>query len=195
MILKSRDITVFFGNIGTKNDLIETPALDEILKAHMVEGFLDTADVHDEDVFKSINGHDIRMTVYNTYPQRAVMANCAKVTSRDHYSTNGVVHIVDKVMMPATKTLKEMVETDIQLSSLRAVLEKSDLLDTLAQPGQLTLLAPNNDAFGKLDQETIGNVQLLILRVILELNLQLQPNWKKETAAAKIFYYITCFPM
>ena len=162
MILKSRDITVFFGNIGTKNDLIETPALDEILKAHMVEGFLDTADVHDEDVFKSINGHDIRMTVYNTYPQRAVMANCAKVTSRDHYSTNGVVHIVDKVMMPATKTLKEMVETDIQLSSLRAVLEKSDLLDTLAQPGQLTLLAPNNDAFGKLDQETIGNVQFLL---------------------------------
>lgn len=139
--------------------IIETPALDEILKAHMVEGFLDTADVHDEDVFKSINGHDIRMTVYNTYPQRAVMANCAKVTSRDHYSTNGVVHIVDKVMMPATKTLKEMVETDIQLSSLRAVLEKSDLLDTLAQPGQLTLLAPNNDAFGKLDQETIAKLE------------------------------------
>ena len=139
--------------------IIETPALDEILKAHMVQGFLDTADVHDEDVLKSVNGHDIRLTVYNTYPQRAVMANCAKVTSRDHYSTNGVVHIVDKVMMPATKTLKEMVETDIQLSSLRAVLEKSNLLDTLAQPGQLTLLAPNNNAFGNLDQETIAKLE------------------------------------
>merc|ERR1719225_1145035 len=86
-------------------------ALDEILKAHMVEGFMDTADVHDEDILESVNGLDIRMTVYNTYPQRAVMANCAKVMSRDHYSTNGVVHIVDKVMMPATKSLKEMIET------------------------------------------------------------------------------------
>merc|ERR1719328_417351 len=108
--------------------IIETPALDEILKAHMVEGFLDTADVHDEDVFKSINGHDVRMTVYNTYPQRAVMANCAKVTSRDHYSTNGVVHIVDKVMMPATKTLREMVETEVQFSALKSHLNKSNLL-------------------------------------------------------------------
>ena len=48
----------------------ETPALDEILKAHMVEGFMDTADVHDEDILESVNGLNIRMTVYNTYPQR-----------------------------------------------------------------------------------------------------------------------------
>ena len=129
----------------------ETPALDEILKAHMVEGFMDTADMHDEDILESVNGLDIRMTVYNTYPQRAVMANCAKVMSRDHYSTNGVVHIVDKVMMPATKSLKEMIETDVQFTSLKAVLEKANLMDKLAEPGQLTFLAPNNDAFSSLD--------------------------------------------
>ena len=90
--------------------------MDEILKAHMVEGFVDTADVHDEDILQSVNGLNIRMTVYNTYPQRAVMANCAQITSRDHFSTNGVVHIVDKVILPATKTLKEMVETDVQFA-------------------------------------------------------------------------------
>ena len=132
--------------------IVETPALDEILMNHMVEGFLDTADIHDEDVLDSVTGHKIRMTVYNTYPQRAVMANCAKVTSRDHYSKNGVVHIVDKVMMPATKTLREMVESDVQLSSLKAVLEKSNLLERLAEPGQWTLLAPSNNAFNNLNQ-------------------------------------------
>merc|ERR1712008_664734 len=76
---KKRDITI-----------VETPALDEILKAHMVEGFLDTASINDEQVLETVNGYDIRMTVYNTYPQRSVMANCAKVISRDHYSNNGV---------------------------------------------------------------------------------------------------------
>ena len=65
---KKRDITI-----------VETPALDEILKAHMVEGFLDTASINDEQILKTVNGYDIRMTVYNTYPQRSVMANCAKV--------------------------------------------------------------------------------------------------------------------
>jgi hypothetical protein len=50
--------------------IVETPALDEILKAHIVPGYVDTADIHDEDVLETINNHDIRMTVYNTYPQR-----------------------------------------------------------------------------------------------------------------------------
>ena len=112
---------------------------------------MDTADVHDEDILKSVTGLDVRMTVYNTYPQRAVMANCAKVTSRDHYSTNGVIHIVDKVMLPATKTLKEMIENDVQLASLKAVLEKSNLLEKLGEPGQYTLLAPSNEAFASLE--------------------------------------------
>ena len=112
---------------------------------------MDTADVHDEDILKSVTGLDVRMTVYNTYPQRAVMANCAKITSRDHYSTNGVIHIVDKVMLPATKTLKEMIENDVQLASLKAVLEKSNLLEKLGEPGQYTLLAPSNEAFASLE--------------------------------------------
>ena len=116
-----------------------------------ITGFVDTADVHDEDILKSVTGLDVRMTVYNTYPQRAVMANCAKVTSRDHYSTNGVIHIVDKVMLPATKTLKEMIENDVQLASLKAVLEKSNLLEKLGEPGQYTLLAPSNEAFASLE--------------------------------------------
>lgn len=127
-----------------------------------LEGFVDTADVHDEDILKSVTGLDVRMTVYNTYPQRAVMANCAKVTSRDHYSTNGVIHIVDKVMLPATKTLKEMIENDVQLASLKAVLEKSNLLEKLGEPGQYTLFAPSNEAFASLEPVNIINPGLIL---------------------------------
>ena len=124
---------------------------------------MDTADVHDEDILKSVTGLDVRMTVYNTYPQRAVMANCAKVTSRDHYSTNGVIHIVDKVMLPATKSLKEMIENDVQLASLKASLEKSNLLERLGEPGQYTLFAPSNEAFASL--EPVSGLEF-IMRII-----------------------------
>merc|ERR1712241_1307125 len=130
-----------------------------ILKAHMVEGFLDTASIHDEQILETVNGYDIRMTVYNTYPQRSVMANCAKVISRDHYSTEGVVHIVDKVIMPATKSLKEMIETDVQFSALKSHLTMSGLMDKLAEPGQWTLFAPNNKAFSKLDAGVLGKIE------------------------------------
>lgn len=145
---KKRDITI-----------VETPALDEILKAHMVQGFLDTASIQDEQIVNSVNGNKIRMTVYNTYPQRAVMANCAKVTSRDHYSTNGIVHIVDKVILPATKTLRQMIETDVQFTTLKSLLEKNGLMDKMDEAGQLTLFAPNNKAFENLDSEMMKKLE------------------------------------
>ena len=78
------------------------------------------------------------------------MANCARVTSRDHYSTNGVVHIVDRVILPATQTIAEIVQNDVQLRSLRKALEKTNMLEKLSQPnGQFTLFAPTDDAFKK----------------------------------------------
>lgn len=134
--------------------IAETPSLSEILKGHIVDGFVDTADIHDEDLLMSKNGNNLRMTVYNTYPQRAVMANCAKVTSRDHYSTNGVIHVIDKVIMPATKTLGDIISTDMQFRSLKEVLTSANLMDKLNQPGQMTLFAPSDAAFERLDQAT-----------------------------------------
>merc|ERR1711997_154259 len=50
---------------------------------------------------------------------------------RDHYSSNGVVHIVDKVIMPATKSLKEMIETDVQFTALKSHLNSVGLMDKL----------------------------------------------------------------
>ena len=80
------------------------------------------------------------------------MANCARVTSRDHYSTNGIVHIVDRVIFPATQTISEIVQNDIQLRSLRKALEKTNMLEKLSQPeGQFTLFAPTDDAFSKMN--------------------------------------------
>ena len=90
------------------------------------------------------------------------MANCARVTSRDHYATNGIVHIVDRVILPATQTIAEIVQNDVQLRSLKIALEKTNMLEKLSSPeGQFTLFAPTDDAFSKMDAElknkVIGN--------------------------------------
>ena len=54
--------------------------------------------------------------------------------------------------MPATKSLKEMIETDVQFSALKSHLNKVGLMDKLDEPGQWTLFAPNNKAFSNLDE-------------------------------------------
>ena len=88
--------------------VVEEPDLGEILKGHIVEGSLDTSQMHDEDVISTMaEGGDtkLRITMYNTYPKKTVMANCARLVSSDHFSSNGVVHMVDRVIQPAKHTI------------------------------------------------------------------------------------------
>ena len=64
--------------------------------------------MHDEDVISTMaEGGDtkLRITMYNTYPKKTVMANCARLVSSDHFSSNGVVHMVDRVIQPARHTI------------------------------------------------------------------------------------------
>jgi uncharacterized surface protein with fasciclin (FAS1) repeats len=61
-----------------------------------MDGFVDTSSMDDDAMLPTRNGGKVRISMYNTHP-RTVMANCAKIVSRDHMATNGVVHMVDKV--------------------------------------------------------------------------------------------------
>ena len=70
-----------------------------------------------------------------------------------------MAHIVDKVIMPATKSLKEMIETDVQFTALKAHLNSVGLMDKLEEPGQWTLFAPTNKAFSNLDSVSTKTIQ------------------------------------
>ena len=70
-----------------------------------------------------------------------------------------MAHIVDKVIMPATKSLKEMIETDVQFTALKSHLNSVGLMDKLEEPGQWTLFAPTNKAFSNLDSVSTRTIQ------------------------------------
>jgi len=108
-----------------KRDLsvTETPRLQDIIlahMAHMTEGFVATSDMEDETMMPTEAGEkkEIRMNIYNTYPQRVIMANCAKIISRNNFATNGIVHMVDKVIVPAKHTVGEIITEDLGLQAL-----------------------------------------------------------------------------
>ena len=144
-------------------EVSETPQLTEIIKGHVVEGFMDTGDFKDESLLPTmlteINKSKVRINVYNSYPEKTIMVNCARVTSSDHYTTNGVVHMVDKVILPATKTISEIIESDVQFRTLHQVLTKTGLTEDLSSPeGQWTLFAPTDAAFEKLEAKLKAKV-------------------------------------
>jgi len=135
-----------------KREALGPEKLAEIIKSHMVQGFVSTNDVRDEDMIQTLGQNKLRITIYNTYPEKVVMANCARVTSRDHYATNGIAHIVDKVILPATQTVADILSQDVQLRTLNKVLRKNNLIEKLSdEQGQFTLFAPTDEAFEKLD--------------------------------------------
>jgi len=137
-------------------DLTETPRMQDILLSHMTPGFVTTYDMRDETSLITENSmrSALRLTVYNTYPRNVVMANCAKVVSSDNVATNGIVHLVNKVIMPAQGSIAEVLSADVMFRTFYDALERAGITETLSNDGQFTIFAPTEQAFDKLDSKT-----------------------------------------
>merc|ERR1712039_1170045 len=91
--------------------------------------------------------------------------NDANVVTPDVLATNGVVHVVDGVLLPPsklsaepTKNIVELAQSVDALSTLVTAVVAGDLLDTLSSPGPFTVFAPTNEAFGALPAGTLDSL-------------------------------------
>ncbi len=70
------------------------------------------------------------------------------ITSADINATNGVIHVVDKVLLPPT--VVDIALDNDNFSILVSALVKAELVETLKGDGPFTVFAPTNDAFNAL---------------------------------------------
>ncbi len=79
----------------------------------------------------------------------SVSVNNARVISADNPATNGVIHAIDRVLMPPAGNLLQVAAADPQLSFLAAAAVRGGAAVTGALGGTtpLTVFAPTNDAF------------------------------------------------
>ena len=70
--------------------------LQTILTYHVVPGMIKAADLKDGQKLKTVQGEDLTVSIKDG----KVMINGANVTIADAVSSNGVTHIIDKVLMP-----------------------------------------------------------------------------------------------
>ena len=135
----------------------EGPEVADILAGHVLAGFHNIRDMVESELVESENTENnrIRVTIYPTRPEATVMANCAKVVSRDNHAINGIVHVVDKVIVPAVGTIADVLSSDLHFGTFVAALEKADLTEMLSEEeGHFTVFAPTDSAFEKLDELT-----------------------------------------
>jgi uncharacterized surface protein with fasciclin (FAS1) repeats len=84
---------------GTVDTLLnDIPELTEILLHHVVNGTAMSTDLNDGDVIETLNGTNVTVTIDGmTY-----MIDMATVTSANIEASNGVVHVVDMVLLPTS---------------------------------------------------------------------------------------------
>jgi len=128
----------------TKEDLLP------ILNYHVVSGNVLSSDLSSGNV-TTIGGKDIAIDVGNT----VTINGKSTVISTDIQGTNGVIHVIDEVLMPADapKNIVETAQSNDQFSTLVDALVKAELVSVLEGEGPYTVFAPTNDAFGDLLSE------------------------------------------
>lgn len=72
----------------------------------------------------------------------------AGITSADINATNGLIHVVDMVLLPPT--VVDVALDNDNFSILVSALVKAELVETLKGDGPFTVFAPTNDAFNAL---------------------------------------------
>lgn len=136
----------------TADDLLNHPQLKEVLLYHVVSGQVLSSDLQNGMMPATLAGETIKVDLTS-----GVKINDSGVTTADVLATNGVIHIIDTVLVPSTFVLNAEPETvvDIALSNpdfsmLVSLLQKADLVSALQGEGPFTVFAPTNAAFDKL---------------------------------------------
>ncbi len=147
-----------------KRELLAT-----ILKYHVVVGAAaDSSSLSNGQEFTTLQGEKITINIDgDVYIQDPTDAD-AKVGSADVLASNGIVHIIDKVLVPQevldaltpepTPNIVELAMDTEFLSLLVGALEQADagLVDLLQTDGPFTVFAPTDAAFAAL-LETLGD--------------------------------------
>ncbi len=92
------------------------------------------------------------VNVFVTKNSSGVFVNGAKVIQADVMASNGIIHVINKVLMPPTGNIVQAAQANPNLSFLvAAVLRASEgttkVAEVLSGAGPLTVFAPTNQAF------------------------------------------------
>jgi uncharacterized surface protein with fasciclin (FAS1) repeats len=80
------------------------------------------------------------------------------ITTADIRATNGVIHVIDAVLLPPSKDIVDTAVAAGQFKTLVAAVQAAGLVDTLKGAGPFTVFAPTDAAFAKLGTATIDSL-------------------------------------
>jgi uncharacterized surface protein with fasciclin (FAS1) repeats len=125
--------------------------LTKILTYHVVAGRVTSKDVVKLTSAKTVMGQEVAIDA-----SKGVKVAGAKVVTADIDCTNGVIHVIDNVILP--KDIVDVASGAGTFKTLVAALSAADLVETLRGDGPFTVFAPSDEAFAKLPKGTVEDL-------------------------------------
>lgn len=129
----------------TAEDLLALPDLGEILQYHVVAGAAMSGELTDGQEIETLLGENVTVTINAD----GVFINDAQVTAADIEAGNGVVHVIDAVLLPPapeTNTVVDVIVNSEDHTLLEAAVIEAGLVEVLSAEGPFTVFAPTDSA-------------------------------------------------
>ena len=129
--------------------LAKPEQLKAVLLYHVVSGRVMAADVTKLTSAKTMLGQSVKIDM-----KHGVKVDGAAVVTPDISCTNGVIHVIDTVILPKNDVV-EVARGGETFKTFISVLEAAGLTDALRAEGPFTVFAPTDAAFAKLPAGTV----------------------------------------
>ncbi len=154
----------------TKEQLLANKTLlTSVLTYHVLNGKVERAQVPAGKAIKTVQGAVFKVeAATNVLTITDGRNRTSRITTTDIQASNGVVHLIDKVLLPPDKNVVQTAQSLPQFSILVEAVIAANLQGTLSAPGPFTVFAPTNDAFAALLTELgVTKAQLLANTALL----------------------------
>jgi uncharacterized surface protein with fasciclin (FAS1) repeats len=133
----------------TTAQLLALPNLADILKYHVLGTEVVSSAITNGQIVQPLSTTNTLKLTVTTAP--AVFVNQAQVTTPNVQADNGVVHVLNAVLLPVETVADVAIDGSANFSTLVAAVVQARLLPALTNPAsQLTVFAPTNAAFAAL---------------------------------------------
>ena len=168
---------------GTLEDLLKPENKEKLVKIltyHVIAGDLRSTDLASGKI-RTVEGNLVKVVIIEDRSYKvSVKVNEAKVVEADIEAVNGVIHVIDRVILPPdllatmgdeTYKSSEIMETKVEqqtivdiassndsFKTLVSALKAADLGELLAGKGPFTVFAPTDEAFAALPEGTLEDL-------------------------------------
>ncbi|XP_064084790.1 transforming growth factor-beta-induced protein ig-h3-like isoform X2 [Macrobrachium nipponense] len=134
------------------------PALQALSRNHLMEGVECSLGLRAKVRVKTLEGITLPVACSSSFN---LSLNSALVTKPDVVTSNGVLHYIDKVMIPPRAMSLVQVTRRAGATKFIELVKEVGLFDDLVSFGPYTVFAPSNEAFKKLNASFLSNKDAL----------------------------------